>query len=58
VPHNRPDLTQISVERLALLTAFTALSAARVGIIERRPGVEAVIGVRTAMLQYWEGGQA
>ena len=48
-------MAQISVERLALLTTLTALSAAHVGIVERRPGVEAVIGVRSPMLRYWEG---
>jgi hypothetical protein len=47
-------LAQIDVERLALLIALTALSAAGVGTIEQRPGVEAVIGVRTVMLRYWE----
>jgi hypothetical protein len=31
--------------------ALTALSAARVRVVERRPGVEDVIAVRTAMLR-------
>jgi hypothetical protein len=42
----------MSVRRLAL---STALNAARVGIVERLPGVEDVMAVRTAMLRYWEG---